>query len=432
MSAIEASSATLDGPDTTDAPLSRLLDSDLSKFRSFKQVIVLGRPGSGIDGVGDALKQLGFKVYDFQTASSRYERDFPLWLEAAHLRSEGRPYSKSDYDKVIGDHNALVGAPTSFFDHDLVKLYPGVKFIIVTYETKTEDVGDLLDLVTSRLWSRIDPVYYNCIREFLRLACDSRLDLQLVRETVREKHLLEIRDVISWVPLCEFLDLPVPDEPAPELHDNTTRAELRAHPRRAVSKTAKTVVKHMYKTANHFSIIVVVTVSATLATGLGIMVLFVISSSGPRIFNHLATRFMVCDVKRLHAAMAALATLICGFMAGYVTSLNRTTTVIASPPREYQTKTRYNRKKGKQGRGRQFNDSENTRPERPTLPSWSGIQDEIRKDDAEMRKEGKATFEEWRNGKHVTFNVTHKLTESGQQLWSGPRKVLSVTEETVE
>jgi hypothetical protein len=161
----------------------------------------------------------------------------------------------------------------------------------------------------------------------------------------------------------------------------------------------------MYITVKHFSVIAVVTVSATLATGLGIIVLFRLFSTGPRIFNYLATSFTTRDVVRLNAAIAALTTLISGFMAGYVTGLKRSTRVtpVASPPREYQTKARYNRKKGKQGRGKQSDSSENTRPERPTLPSWSGIQDEIRKDDAEMLKEGKATFEEWRNGKHVTF-----------------------------
>lgn len=78
-------------------------------------------------GVGDALKKLGFKVYDFQAASNHYERDFPLWLEAARQRQEGRPYSKSDFDKVIGDYDAIVGAPACFFDVEFVKLYPGVK-----------------------------------------------------------------------------------------------------------------------------------------------------------------------------------------------------------------------------------------------------------------------------------------------------------------
>jgi hypothetical protein len=34
----------------TAVPQPRLLDADKSKFRSLKQVIVIGRPGSGVDG----------------------------------------------------------------------------------------------------------------------------------------------------------------------------------------------------------------------------------------------------------------------------------------------------------------------------------------------------------------------------------------------
>ncbi|KAF1363990.1 hypothetical protein EJ07DRAFT_152055 [Lizonia empirigonia] len=116
----------------TATPPPRLLDSDPNKFRSLKQVIVIGRPGSGTDGIADALKRLGFKVYDFQAASNRYIRDFPLWLEAARLRSEGRPYNQSDYDKLIGDYNALVGAPTCFFDHEKPRPVFGSSSILLT------------------------------------------------------------------------------------------------------------------------------------------------------------------------------------------------------------------------------------------------------------------------------------------------------------
>ena len=34
----------------TAVPQPRLLDVDTSKYRSLKQVIVIGRPGSGVDG----------------------------------------------------------------------------------------------------------------------------------------------------------------------------------------------------------------------------------------------------------------------------------------------------------------------------------------------------------------------------------------------
>lgn len=380
------------------------------------------------------MKKLGYKVYDFQAASSRYERDFPLWLEAARLRSEGRPYNQSDYDKVIGDYNALVGSPTCFFDHDFVKLYSNVKVILVTHPSDSNTTADLHKMVEPGLRSRLDRVYYGNLRHFLKLACDVKLDHQLIRETVREKNLLEIHNLIAWVPLCKFLGVPIPDGSAPELHDNTVKTELAAHPRRAVSKMLRNGGRIVYTTMKSASIIIAVTFIALLSVYCGILALLQGLSASLYVLKYLAAYSTIRGVMRLHAIGAVLAALVGGSVAGYLLGRRPSSGTITttSSPREQQQKFRYNHNKGKQGRGRQSGKDENSRPERPTLPSWSSVQEDIRKADAEMYKEGKAISEEWRHGKHVTFNVTHKLTESGQQLSSGPRKVLSVTEETVE
>ncbi|KAF2633439.1 hypothetical protein BU25DRAFT_5526 [Macroventuria anomochaeta] len=420
-------------------PPPRLLDSDPSKFRSLKQVIVVGQPGSGTDGVGDALKKLGFKVYDFQAASNRYERDFPLWLEAARLHQEGRPYNQSDYDKVIGDHNALVGAPTSFFDHEFIKLYPNVKVILVTRESNLDIVEKLLGKVTSRFWQRIDPVYHGNINRFLMLNAKSdnhycMKNDRVIRETVREKNLFEIHDLIAWVPLCKFLGVPVPDEPAPELHDNTIQVELAARPQRVFPEKAKKTGRRMVVGLMYTFTMVSTTLVSALAVLLGSLGLFKLSSLSLQLFNFLVACSQVRDITRLLAGGIASLTLVCGFVAGCCLARMRIANAdtVASPRRDYQRRNKNGRRKGKQCRGRQSEDDENTRPERPTHPKWSGVQENIRKDDAEVRKEGKATFEEWKNGKHVAFHVTHKRTESGQGLFSGPRKILSVTEETIE
>lgn len=49
--------------ETINIPPPRLLDVDTSKFRSLKQVIVIGRPGSGVDGESTHAVQL-FPVTD--------------------------------------------------------------------------------------------------------------------------------------------------------------------------------------------------------------------------------------------------------------------------------------------------------------------------------------------------------------------------------
>lgn len=389
-------------------------------------------------GVGDALKKLGFKVYDFQAASNHYERDFPLWLEAARLRQEGRPYSKSDFDKVIGDYDAIVGAPACFFDVEFVKLYPGVKVILVTRDSDSEYVQELLKKVKSRFWQWIDTAYFGTLERFLVLnsvldkrACTN--NNEVIRESVREKNLLEIRNLIAWVPLCEFLGVKVPNASAPELHDSTTRAELSTRLRRWMLEMVQTTSHSIINGFTYCIIMASVILTSVLAVFLGALGLFKLITAGLQLTSFLTACSQRRDVTRLHAAGLTCCALICGFLAGYGLALMRTSkaTMIDSP---VQTTPRWNRdgyKRGRQGRGRQTERDEHARPERPTLNEWSGVQENIRKDDVEMAREGKATLEEWKNGKHITFHVTHKRTGAGQDLYSGPRKVLAVSSETL-
>ncbi len=434
-------------------PLPRLLDSDPSKFRSLKRVIAIGHPGSGIDGeclkpycsyssltsvagIGDALKKLGFKVYDFQAASNRYERDFPLWLEAARLREEGRPYNKSDYDKVIGDHDAIVGVPACSFDEDLVRLYSNVKVILLTRDSDQAVIQELWEKVSSPFWQRIDPAYFAALGHFLTLyakAYDIHHDSnQAIRDIVRGKNMLEIRNLIAWVPLCQFLGVRVPDEPAPELHDKTIKGEIAARPQRMISESLKKTSRCIFNNLKQILTLIFISLVSALAVFLGVVGLPRLSSYGVQLISFLLLCSQVRDVTCLLAVGAASCTFVCGFVAGYCLGLtHKAGAVMESPRPDFSHKSRFNRKKTHHDRGRQFDNIENVRPERPVLQEWCGVQENIRRDDAGMRKEGQASLEEWKNGKHVTFHVKHKRTEAGQDLFSGPRKIVSVTEETV-
>ncbi|KAJ8113833.1 hypothetical protein OPT61_g4125 [Boeremia exigua] len=419
-------------------PPPRLLDSDPSKFRSLKRVIVVGLPGSGIDGVSDALKKLGFKVYDFQAASDRYERDFPLWLEAARLRQEGRPYNKADFDKVIGDYDAIVGVPAGFFGKDFINLYSNVKVILLTTHSNLHAVPELCEKIMSPFWQRIDPAYFGAIRRFFKVITKSDVNRPIninktIREVVRKKNLLEIRTLIAWVPLCEFLGVPVPEGPAPELHDDTIKEVLAARPQRMFAEAVEQVRCYMVESLRNFLTMASVMSVAALAVLLGAIGLSRFLSYSSQLPSFLLSRSQVRDVTRLLAVVAASCALVCGFVSGYYFALRRRPSALPTePPRlDYQRTNSRPTKRMRHGRGRQSDKNENARPERPTLEEWKGVQENIRKDDAEMKKEGETSFEGWKNGKHVTFHVTHKRTEAGQDLFSGPRKVVSVTEETV-
>ncbi|KAI8943503.1 hypothetical protein NX059_001505 [Plenodomus lindquistii] len=227
---------------STSAP--RLLDLDPAKYRSTKEVIVVGRPGTGTDAVAEALRILNFKVYDFKTAVDRHDRDFPLWVEAAQLRKQGKPYDSLDYDKIIGNHNALVGAPTCFFDAEFIKLYPHVKIIMMTKQPDQESLKPLLQnlnkFAVKQVLRRIDPVFFGNISSFLEMAGGTELDHQAIRDTVRPGNLLEIEELGNdWTTICEFLKVKVPTEPLPALHDDTTAIELAERPLKFLNQMVK-------------------------------------------------------------------------------------------------------------------------------------------------------------------------------------------------
>lgn len=392
-------------------------------------------------GVGEALKTLGFRVYDFQAASRRYKRDFPLWVEAAHLCQAGRPYNKSDYDKLIGDYDAVVGAPASVFGYEFVKLYPNVKVIMVTGGIDQKHIQASVKKIRSRIWQLFDPIYFGSIRRFLELTADQSTQTcanndQIIREAVREKNLLVIHSLLAWVPLCEFFGVKVPDASIsiPKLHSNTTMAELTARPQLAVLEIYQKASRRIMAGFVSIFRMASVTLVSAVAAALGGVCLFQLSSTGLYLFYLLVARSLIRDTTRLAAAGLALITFVCGVGAGYSVALLRSSKpeMVESPPHDYRRRNdNVRRRGGGRGRGRQPDNDENRRPERPTLDGWSGVQENIRKDDAEMIKDGNTAFEEWK-GKHVTFNVTHKCTESDQELSNGLRKVLSVTKETVE
>ncbi|CAO2648350.1 Nn.00g076170.m01.CDS01 [Neocucurbitaria sp. VM-36] len=388
------------GADTT-----RLLDRDPSKFRSIKQVIVVGRPGTGTDAIAEALRMLKFKVYDFKAASDRHARDFPLWVEAARLRSEGKPYDQSDYDKVIGDHNALVGAPTCFFDHDFIKLYPNVKVIMVNREPDAETVETLLQnlnkFANKQIMARIDADFFGNISAFLELACKAKLDHQAIRDTVREKNLLEIDSFNDWKPICDFLGARVPEGPVPSMQDKMIAAELALRPLQLLHKLKDIHGMKVMRALQALCAVAGIALSANMvvedprgAAVLGFGVCTIIAAW--YFANRTDPKALEPDTLKDNKPMQKAAS----------TSSNG--------KQQAPRRNTNNRNYGKQGRGHQKHHNHTRVPREarsipPTLPGWGNVQADIYEGDKlnyqEMRAMAKG-FE----GHVVTFNHAHKET----------------------
>lgn len=355
---------------------------------------------------------------------------------------------------MIGNYDAIVGAPACFFDQEFVRLYPNVKIILVTRDANVKIVDRFLQKIFSPFWRQFDPAYFGHIYEFLTLLAKSDDELcqnseQFISDTVKEKDLLKIHNDIAWAPLCEFLGVRVPDAAEPEFSDATTEALLAARPFRAVFKKVKQTAHSTAVAATHvFTKVAIVAAS--------ILAVFVCTVMLPKLFhllNVLVRHSLVRDVPRLFTAVAAFGGLLCGFIAGYslavarnppapaitVASPTSAPPTVDSPRREYQRKNKWGRRKGRQDRdnrdsqdtNKQIPNKQTTRPERTVLSAWPGAQDNIHQDDARVREQAEATRAESSTASPASFNVTHKQTEAQGVLSSGPRKVLAVTKETL-
>jgi hypothetical protein len=166
----------------------------------------------------------------------------PQWAAAF----DGNP----DWDKVFAGHQASVDWPGSFFWRDLAEHYPDAKVLLSVRSgeswansMKNTIWGVFYDDVLMRHLSdaraNIDPGWRDYI-ELMKamwqksgligemtglfdpavLAAAMERHNQEVRDTIPAERLLEWKPADGWEPLCEFLEVPVPQAPIPHVNDS--------------------------------------------------------------------------------------------------------------------------------------------------------------------------------------------------------------------
>ena len=189
-----------------------------------------------------ALEMLGFApCYHMVNVLSDLSL-VPPWIEAF----EGG----QDWDRIFGDHQATVDWPGGFFYQELVEAYPDAKVLLSVRDgdswacSMRETIwgllyGDTLMRDLSAARARIDPGWANYIElmtamwdksgligsieggfeaSTLARAMDRYNDQ--VRQSVPAERLLVWSPADGWEPLCEFLDLDVPDVPFPHINES--------------------------------------------------------------------------------------------------------------------------------------------------------------------------------------------------------------------
>lgn len=124
---------TLAGAFNLPVPKRRHVD-DLHALPRQRQmrVICLGMPRTGTFSLFNALTRMGFKPYHMAAAMTKPAIDFPCWEEAirAKYHGDGKPFEREDFDKILGDYDAILDAPGVMFPDELLKAYPEAKVII--------------------------------------------------------------------------------------------------------------------------------------------------------------------------------------------------------------------------------------------------------------------------------------------------------------
>lgn len=196
--------------------------------------------GAGIGRTGTmslklALERLGLgPCHHMVEILGNMPGQLPLWQAAV----AGQP----DWDAIYKGYHSAVDWPTARFYRELHTAYPYAKFVLGYRSPKSwadsfshtiymalsdiskapEEQHDWLRMVTEVLIQNGLPPGLNVAE--LEAAFEGHVDA--VKAAIPAEQLLLFQAKDGWAPLCQFLDLPVPDEPYPKTND---RAEFWEH-----------------------------------------------------------------------------------------------------------------------------------------------------------------------------------------------------------
>jgi hypothetical protein len=193
------------------------------------------------------LEQLGFgPCYHMRNVLMDLENQLPKWEAAA----EGNP----DWASTFGDAQSTVDWPSARYYEQLMEAYPDAKILLSERDGESwvrsmrETVwgiffGDTVMRHVSDARTCIDPLWRRYIdlmngmnwAEGAAMAGDHQSDEGLieimkrwnesVKSTVPSDRLLSWYPKDGWEPLCDFLEVPVPDGPVPHLNDTRSFQE---------------------------------------------------------------------------------------------------------------------------------------------------------------------------------------------------------------
>lgn len=204
------------------------------------KLIGAGLPRTATTTQKMALETLGLPCYHMRELMMDLETQLPLWIDAR----DGDAY----WDKVFDGYTSTVDWPAAFHYRELMDVYPEAKVLLSerdadSWERSMRDTvwaiyfGDSFMHHISRARYHIDPLWRDWIDLMISMCWTGRgafagsystrhemMDAMErwndeVKATVPADRLLVWNPKDGWEPICELLDLEVPDEPLPNVND---------------------------------------------------------------------------------------------------------------------------------------------------------------------------------------------------------------------
>ncbi|TFB05265.1 hypothetical protein CCMA1212_003240 [Trichoderma ghanense] len=208
------------------------------------KVLILGLGRTGTASMRAAMKQLGYvDTYHMMNCSIENPPDALMWMDAlcAKYDGKGKPFTREDWDQLLGTCQAVCDWPAVAFAEELIKAYPEAKVVLTNRDVDSWHASTMKTVY----WRATDPelrwlsnfdwaasMYYPMLKKFFDTFFEGdfpnrgkdvyRKHYEHVRNLVPKERLLEYKVTDGWGPLCEFLGDPIPKDCSfPNVNDNS-------------------------------------------------------------------------------------------------------------------------------------------------------------------------------------------------------------------
>lgn len=186
------------------------------------KVIGAGFGRTGTLSLKLALERLGFGPCYHMAEVVKNPAAVGWWVEAA----DGAP----DWEKIFEGYEATVDWPSTTFYAELAEHYPDARIILTHRDAEAWFKSTQATIFPGDMLGPMDNPFREMIRKVVGKLFDGRLrdhdhvigvyerHNAKVRESFPSDRLLVYELAEGWGPLCDFLGVPVPDEPMPKVN----------------------------------------------------------------------------------------------------------------------------------------------------------------------------------------------------------------------